>query len=401
MSALAGIRVLDFGRYVAGPYCATLLGDFGADVIRVERCEGGEDRWLVPVSDDGDGALFLQMSRNKRSLAYDPKACGSAEIIRRLVASADVVVVNVPPSALAKMGLDYESLAAIKPDIILANLSSFGATGPWKDRPGFDSVGQAMSGSQYLSGPGDVPYRSPITWVDHATAVYAAFAVMVALFERQNSGRGQEIDGSLLGSALAFSTTFLIEQALTGLNRTAIGNRSFLNGPTDTFATQDGFIVTQVVGDPIFRRWTELMDEPALLDDPRYATDELRGENGTELSESMARWAAGRTSEQALTQLADARIPAGPVLSPQQALDHEQVQAMGLIQPTKVPRMGVTAPLPRPPVNLSATPAEIRSPAPAVGEHSVEVLSEIGYGADEIAALEQAGAIASAKGTRP
>lgn len=394
MSALAGIRVLDFGRYVAGPYCATLLADFGADVIRVERCEGGEDRWIAPVAGEGDGALFLQMNRNKRSVAYDPKAPESVEIIRRLVASADVVVVNVPPSALAKMGLDYASLSAIKPDIILANVSSFGAIGPWKDRPGFDSVGQAMSGSQYLSGPGDVPYRSPITWVDHSTAVYAAFAVMIALFERQSSGRGQEIDGSLLGSALAFSSTFLIEQALGGLNRTAIGNRSFLNGPTDTFATRDGFIVTQVVGNPIFRRWAELMGEPELCADPRFATDDLRGDNGTELSARMARWTAERTNEQALTQLADARIPAGPVLSPQQALDHEQVQAMELIAPTAVPRMGVTVPLTRPPVNLSATPAQIRSPAPGVGEHSAEVLAEIGYGADEIAALGQAGAIA-------
>ena len=399
MSALSGIRVLDFGRYVAGPYCATLLGDFGADVIRVERREGGEDRWISPVADEGDGALFLQMSRNKRSLAYDPKAPESAEMIRRLLKTADVVVVNVPPGALAKMGLDYSSLCAIKSDIILANVSSFGAKGPWQDRPGFDSVGQAMSGSQYLSGPGDIPYRSPITWVDHSTAVYAAFAVMVALFEREKSGKGQEIEGSLLGSALAFSSTFLIEQALTGLDRTAIGNRSFLNGPTDTFATKDGFIVTQVVGNPIFKRWANLVGEPKWLDDPRFATDELRGDNGAELSERMARWVAGRSTDEALDELASARIPAGPVLSPQQALDHEQVRAMGLVEPTEVPRMGVTAPLTRVPVNLSATPAHIRSPAPDVGEHSAEILAEIGYSEQDIAALEQAGVIATVKRT--
>ena len=380
MSALSGIRVLDFGRYVAGPYCATLLADFGADVIRIERCEGGEDRWLVPVTEEGgDGALFLQMSRNKRSLAYNPKAPESAEMIRRLVASADVVVVNVPPSALTKMGLDYTSLSAIKPDIVLANISSFGPTGPWSERPGFDSVGQAMSGSQYLSGPGDIPYRSPITWVDHASALYAAFAVMIALFERQNSGKGQEIDGSLLGSALAFSSTFLIEQALTGLGRKAIGNRSFLNGPTDTFATKDGFIVTQAVGNAIFKRWVELVGMPELLEDERYATDELRGENGAELSDIMARWTQARTSEDALSELAAARIPAGPVLSPQQALDHEHVQAMGLIRPTAIPHLGVTAPLTLPPVNLSQTPAQIRTSAPDVGENSAEVLAEIGY----------------------
>ena len=393
MSALQGIRVLDFGRYVAGPYCATLLGDFGADVIRMERLEGGEDRWIAPVADTGDGALFLQMSRNKRSVAYDPKAEGSAAMIRRLIADADVVVVNVPPSALPKMGLDYASLKAIRPDIILANVSSFGPTGPWTDRPGFDSVGQAMSGSQYLSGPGDMPYRSPITWVDHATAVYAAFAVMVALFERQKSGKGQEIDGSLLGSALAFSSTFLIEQALTGINRTAIGNRSFLNGPTDTFATKDGHIVTQVVGNPIFRRWAQLMEEPHWLEDERYASDESRGENGVELSERMARWVAERTTDEALDQLAAARIPAGPVLSPQQAIEHEQVQAMGLFQEVADARIGKSVPLTRAPVNLSETPAEIRRPAPGVGEHSAEVLREAGYTDDEITTLASSGAI--------
>lgn len=393
MAALDGIKVLDFGRYVAGPYCATLLGDFGADVIRVERIEGGEDRWIAPVSDDGEGALFLLLSRNKRSLAYDPQAEGGAEIMRRLVASADVVVVNVPPSALPKMDLDYASLSALNADIILVNLSAFGPAGPWSERPGFDSVGQAMSGSQYLSGDGDVPFRSPITWVDHATALYAAFGVMVALFERAKSGRGQEIDGSLLGSALAFASTFLIEQALTGANRTAIGNRSSLNGPTDTFRTKDGFVVTQVVGNGIFARWAKLMGDPSLADDPRFADDTLRGINGAALSERMARWTTALTTEEALAALAAARIPAGPVLSPQQALDHPQVRGMGLFEPVRVDRLDLTVPLTRAPINLAATPATIRRAPPAIGEHSEEVLREIGYTDDDIAALEHAGAI--------
>ena len=165
---LENIRVLDFGRYVAGPYCATLLAEYGADVIRVEQPGGGDDRRIAPITEDGEGALFLQINRNKRSITLDPGSDSGREIMRRLIATADVVVVNVPDSALAKMGLDYQTLCAIRPDIILANISSFGPTGPWADRPGFDSVGQAMCGSAYLSGPGDVPYRTPITWVDQA-----------------------------------------------------------------------------------------------------------------------------------------------------------------------------------------------------------------------------------------
>lgn len=384
---LSGIRVLDFGRYVAGPYCATLLADFGADVIRVERPGGGEDRHVVPITAEGEGALFLQINRNKRSLTLDPGSAAGQQIMRRLIATADVVVVNVPDSALPKMGLDYATLTAIRPDIILANVSSFGPTGPWADRPGFDSVGQAMCGSAYLSGPGDVPYRTPITWVDHAAALYAAFGVMAALVERGKSGRGQQVSANLLGSALAFSSTYLIEQVVAQIDRTAQGNRSFVNGPTDTFRTIDGWVVTQVVGPALFKRWTKLIDEPQWLDDPRFATDELRGQNGAVLSERMQAWCAERTSAEALDQLAAANIPAGPVLSPREVLEHPQVQAMNAFVPVNVAGLDTELPLMRVPVNLSETPASIDSPPPAAGEHNRQILQELGFSAEEMAEL--------------
>ena len=390
---LEGIRVLDFGRYVAGPYCATLLGDFGADVIRVERRGGSEDRLIAPVTDKGEGAIFLQINRNKRSLTLDPNHPAASEILRRLTAGADVVVANVPTAALASMSIDYDTLCATKPDIILANISSFGPVGPWKDRTGFDSVGQAMCGAAYLTGEPDQPYRTPITWVDHATALYAAVGIMMALFERQRSGRGQQIDGSLLGSALAFNTSYLIEQAITGPDRTPIGNRSFVNGPTDMFHTRDGWIVTQVVGDPIFRRWTRLMNEPEWIVDPKFANDSLRGKNGALLSGRMAAWCAERTSEEALDALSSAGIPAGPVLSPRDVLAHPQVQAMGLFQAVSYPGLDAPAPLLRTPINLSKTPGEIRSPPPTVGEHNLEILTELGFTTEEIARFGEYGAI--------
>jgi crotonobetainyl-CoA:carnitine CoA-transferase CaiB-like acyl-CoA transferase len=389
MTSLQGIRVLDFGRYVAGPYCATLLADFGADVIRVERPGGGEDRYIVPITEEGEGALFLQINRNKRSIELDPGSESGRKIMQRLIATADVVVVNVPDDALRKMGLDYETLSAIRPDIILANISSFGPVGPWANRSGFDSVGQAMCGSAYLSGPGDTPYRSPITWVDHAAALYAAFGIMTALFERAKTGRGQQVCANLLASGLAFSSTYLIEQAVIEKDRAAIGNRSFVNGPTDTFRTKDGFIVTQVVGPVIFKRWTKLISEPQWLEDPRFATDDLRGENGVVLSERMQRWCDERTSAEALDQLAAANIPAGPVLSPRAALEHPQVQAMDLFVQTKLANGERSVPLMRTPVSLSATPSSIRSAPPGVGEHSQEILKELGFSEAEAALLSK------------
>lgn len=386
MTALTGIRVLDFGRYVAGPWCATLLADFGADVIRIDRVGGSEDRTVVPVTEDGEGALFLQVNRNKRSLSLDTREPDGREVMNRLIATADIIVVNVPHSALARSGLDLASLRMIKPDIILVNVSSFGRKGPWADRPGFDSVGQAMSGSAFLSGPGDIPYRSPVTWVDHVTAVYAAFGAMVALREREKTGKGQEVQGSLLGSAIACSATFMVEQAMTAPDRTAIGNRSFLNGPTDTFRTRDGFIVTQVVGDALFRRWARLMDEPHWLEDPRFATDALRGENGHLLSARMSDWCAEFTSDEALERLAAAAIPAGPVLSPRQTLGHPQVKAMDFFSANN-PDAGFP-PLMRAPLDLSETPASIRTRPPGSGQHNEDILTSIGYTVDQIAQLK-------------
>ena len=386
-ATLEGIRVLDFGRYVAGPYCATILGDFGADVIRIERRGGSEDRTIVPVTAAGEGTLFLQINRNKRSVTLDLRQPGAKAILERLVAGADVVVTNLPAPALPALGLDYETLRGWREDIILANISSFGPTGPWSDRGGFDSVGQAMCGSAFLSGGGETPIRSPITWVDHAAGLYAAVSVMMALYERQRSGRGQEVQASLLGAALSFSATYLVEQALTGIDRTAIGNRSFVNGPTDSFATSDGWIVTQVVGDPLFRRWATLIGEPEWLADPAFATDALRGINGARLSERMARWCAERTSAEALDALCAAGIPAGPVLSPQAALDHPQVQAMSLFERVAYPGLGQPAPLVRFPAEFSAAPPEIRTPPPSIGEHTREVLEELGFSGEDIHAF--------------
>ena len=396
---LAGIRVLDFGRYIAGPYCAALLGDMGAEVIRIERREGSEDRFVQPIvpgagsGEGGEGAMFLQMNRNKRGLTLDPMTETGRDIVRRLVATADVVVANLPPSTLKAMGLDYESLTAAKPDIILTTVSAFGHGGPYSERTGFDGVAQSMVGAAYLTGHPEEPVKSYAPWVDFGTASLSAFGTMAALMERARSGKGQIVESSLLSTALAYFNFHLIEQQLRQTNRVAIGNRSPYAGPADIVRTKDGWILVQVIGMPLFKRWAKLMGEDHWLTDPRFKDDLARGDNGKILSERTARWAAERTSEEALAELEKARIPAGPVYSPQETLDDPHIKAMNYLKPLDFPGLPGPAPVMETPLRLSRSPGTVRQRAPMLGEHTEAILGELGYSAAEIAAFHSEGII--------
>ncbi|MGB6086984.1 CaiB/BaiF CoA transferase family protein [Parvibaculum sp.] len=398
-AVLNGVRVLDFGRYIAGPYCAALLGDMGAEVIRIERREGSEDRFVQPIVPDagagegGEGAMFLQMNRNKKGLTLDPMTETGRGIVRRLVATADVVVANLPPATLKAMGIDYESLTASKPDIILTTVSAFGHGGPYSERTGFDGVAQSMVGAAYLTGHPDEPVKSYAPWVDFGTASLSAFGTLAALMERAQSGKGQVVEGSLLSTALAYFNFHLIEQQLRQTNRIAIGNRSPYAGPADIVQTKDGWILVQVIGMPLFRRWAKLMGEDHWLTDPRFKDDLARGDNGKILSERTARWAAERTTEEALAELEKARIPAGPVYSPQQALDDPHIQAMNYLKPIEFPGLPGAAPIMETPLRLSRTPGSIRERAPLLGEHTDAILTELGYTAEEISSFRAEGVI--------
>jgi crotonobetainyl-CoA:carnitine CoA-transferase CaiB-like acyl-CoA transferase len=315
------------------------------------------------------------------------------EVVRRLVATADVVVANLPPQTLTAMGLDYASLAAVKPDIILTTVTAYGRGGPYGDRVGFDGIGQAMSGAVYMTGTEEQPYRAAVPWVDFGTALHCAFGTMAALMARQATGKGQWVEGALLGTAVTLTNAMLIEQAVIGTNRVPTGNRGQTAAPADIFRTLDGWLLVQVVGQPLFRRWARLMGEEHWLADPRFKDDISRGEHGVILSERMARWCAGRTSAEALEALGKAQIPAGPVLRPQETLDHPQVNAMGFFQPVAFPGAPRPAPVARVPVDLSETPGAVRRRAPLLGEHTREILAELGYAPADIAALRQKGVV--------
>src|SRR3989475_245883 len=297
-NVLEGIRVLDFGRYIAGPYCAALLADLGADVIRIERIGGGEDRWVAPINEDGIGAMYVTMNRNKRGMTLDPSSPEGREIVKKLVATADVVVANLPPEVLRSLSLDLEGRRRVKPDIILTAVTAFGAGGPWSHKHGFDGIGQVMSGAAYMTGTLETPYRAAVAWVDCGTASLAAFGTLAALMERGKSGRGQKVEGALQ-----------------------------------------------------------------------------------------------RTPEQARQELEGAKIPAGPLYTPQQALDDAHIRRAGLLVDTEYPGVARRVPLAPTPVDLSDTPGRFRHRAPTLGEHTNAILGEIGYSAAEIDALRKKGVV--------
>lgn len=386
---LQGIRVLDFGRYIAGPFCATLLGDMGAEVIRIEKVDGSEDRFLSPVTEDGDGALFLQIARNKQSMTLNPMKPDGRGIVKKLVATADVVVANLPPDTLCAMGLDYDSLRAVRPDIILTMISAFGQGGPYANRVGFDGLGQAMSGSMYLTGTPEQPVRAWAPFIDFGTASFAAFGTMAALFQRAKTGKGQIVEGSLFNTGLTMMNGTLIEQHAIQRDRVASLNRAQTAAPADTFRTKDGWVLVQSIGGPLFKRWADLMGEDHWLEDPRFRDDISRGDNGAAISERLARWCAERSSGEVLAAMEEARLPAGPVMSPREVLEDPHIAAKGLFQATEYPGLPGAVPLMKTPVELSETPGEIRSRPPTLGEHTDRIMGDLGYSPQQITALRE------------
>jgi crotonobetainyl-CoA:carnitine CoA-transferase CaiB-like acyl-CoA transferase len=393
MTVLQGIRVLDYGRFIAAPWCSAILADMGADVIRVEKRDGGEDRWVQAVVAGGEGATFLQSNRNKRSLTLDSTTPEGAEITRRLVAGADIVIANMPAAAMRASGLDYETLRAVKPDIILGSATAYGEGGPLSDRVGFDGTGQVLSGATYRQGLPDLPIRTVVPYADFGTALTLAIGVMMALYHRQATGEGQHVEGALLPTTLMMANAFLIERDLLGVDKPRMGNRGTSVAPCDLYRVADGWVLVQVAGQPMFKRWCRLVDRLDLFDDPRLADDDLRWANGDVLNDLMQAWCDGRTKAEAMALLEAAKLPAAPMQSPQEVLDDPHVAAMGYLHRMDFPGASKPVPIIETPFRMSATPGSIRMRAPLLGEHTDEVLAEIGYSGADIDRLRTEGVV--------
>jgi crotonobetainyl-CoA:carnitine CoA-transferase CaiB-like acyl-CoA transferase len=390
---LEGIRVLDFGRYIAGPYAAMLLADFGADVIRIERRAGGEDRTLGPVTDSGEGGLFLNLNRNKRGMTLDPAHPDARQIVKRLVRGADVVVANLPIGVLRRLRLDYDALRETKDDIILVMASAFGPDGPYAERLGFDAIAQATSGAMGLTGFPDAPVRAVVPWVDYGTALHAAFGAMAALYHRAQTGQGQLIDVSLISTSVMFMTPLLSERTGKDVRRARQGNAGYWSAPNDAYETRDGWIVVPTIGDSMFRRWARLVGREDLIDDARFADDIARGDHYLLINDVMAQWCATRTRAEALDQLGQARIPCAPINDLGDVLADPQVQARGLLRGAAWPGNPRPVTIANPAVRLSETPGTVRQRAPLLGEHTDDILRELGFAAEQIATFRASGVV--------
>jgi len=393
MLPLEGIRVIDFGRFIAGPYCAMLLADMGADVIRVDRRKGSEDRYTGPVTKGGEGGAFLSLNRNKRSITLNPSKPQGKEVIRRLVKTADVVVANLPVGVMKKMGIDYESLKEIKPDIILGRISAFGPDGPYANRVGFDTIAQGMSGAMSVTGFEGAPVRAVVPFCDYGTALHTAFGIAMALMHRAKTGEGQIVDGALLATGVTFLQALLAELNVKGIKREQQGNAAFYSAPADTYRTKDGWVVVQTIGGDMFERWAKMVGREELVADPRFRDDLSRADHRETITQTMSAWTGARTTAEAMAEMEKARVPAGPVYGLDQVLDDPQVKAREMFQYVEYPDAEKPVPLADTPVRLSATPGGIRQRAPMLGEHTDEVLRELGYVAAEIAALRVAEAV--------
>ena len=376
---LEGVKVLDFGRYIAGPFCGALLADYGADVIRIERVNGSEDRFVTPVTEDGQGAMFLQLNRNKLGLTLNPTKEKGKEIIKKLVERSDIVIANLPEQTLKSMSLDYERLKVINPGIILTSNTAFGTSGPYAERVGFDGVAQAMSGAMDMTGDPDQPTKAYAPYVDFCSASLAAFGTVLAYLEKLKTGRGQRVQTSLLQTALTTTNNLLIEQELLDINRIASMNRAQTSGPSDTFQTKDGWILVQTVGQPLFERWVNLMGEEEWLDDERFKDDLSRGDNGHLISERMSEWCAERTSKEAIDELEKSRIPVGEVLRAQETLKERHIVEKGSFVKLSYPTLKEEYSVVGPAIELSENPGKIKHRSPELGEHNQQILMELGY----------------------
>jgi crotonobetainyl-CoA:carnitine CoA-transferase CaiB-like acyl-CoA transferase len=373
---LAGVRVLDFSRMLAGPFCTALLADAGADVIKVEGLEGDDSRHFSPRA-GGESCYFMMINRGKRSVSLDLKSASGRATAHALAARSDIVVENFRPGVAARLGIDFATLSAINPKLVYASISGFGQDGPLAHRPAYDIIAQAMSGIMSVNGPaGSAPNRVGESIGDIAAGLQATWAILAALHGRDRDGKGQHLDVAMVDSVFSLMVTSLSQYLFTGVVPGRIGNGHPMSAPLDSFAASDGHMIIAVANDGLFARLAAAMGMAEVAADPRFATDPARKANEAALRTIIEGWTLRHTVEAAVATLEAAGIPASPILSIDQVVSGVHATARGLVHTVDHKTAGPVPVVPQPVRFLGSGTLQAR-PAPLLGEHTEEVLAEL------------------------
>jgi len=392
---LTGLKVLDLTRVVAGPFCTMLLADFGADVIKVEAPDGDPSR-VTGIMGKGENPYFVNLNRNKRTITIDLKKEQGREIVRRMAQSTDVLVENFRPGVMDRLGLGYQVLSALNPSLIYAAITGFGKTGPYRDRPAFDFIAQALSGFMSLNGDHTMPYlRVGIPISDTVAGLYAAFGILAALRERERTGRGQEIQTAMVDGLISMFAFAAGAYFSTGELPPRNGNDHMVVAPYGLFNASDGPIAIAPSTEKNWQQLCSALSLENLMTDPRFDTAEKRRNHRREIHAIVDSAVAGRTRQEWITLLNRAGVPCGPVNNLAQAFSDPQILHQEMVIESAQP--GGPVKMPGFPVKLSLTPARLRTPSPQRGEHTLDVLQDIGYRDEEIQLLVRDGVVSASE----
>ena len=383
---LDDIRVLDFGRFIACPYCGMILGDMGAEVIRIERPGGEEDRTTGILGENGENMGFQSYARNKKAITLSLMNNEEGrKVFSDLVRVSDVVIHNFSPYAAKLMGLEYEKLKAIKKDIILSAVSCYGSDGPYSQRIGFDPIAQTMSGAMSIGGyPDKDPLRSHLPWVDYSTALANTVGTLLALRHRDDTGEGQKVDLALLGTAVSFMAPFIAEVEVIGQKRPLIGNRGAYMGPSSLFRCKDGFVYISTIMNSLWARLLKVIGHEELLEDKELYNDFQRFEHREKIDPLIHEWTAERTVDEVIIKMEESRIPCGRYQEVDEVSKDPHIQARKMIEYTDLEHPGLEkVPVCATPFKLSKTPGTVEKRAPRVGEHNKEIYQDLLKYSDE------------------
>ena len=391
---LQDIKVIDFSQILAGPFCTMLLADMGADVIKIEKPNGGDDtRRYGPPFIEGESAAFLTLNRNKRSIVLDLKSEQGIAIVRRMLEDADVMIHNFRPGVVDRMGLAFEDVSALNPAIVYCTVSGFGTTGPYSSRAGFDLVAQGMSGLMSINGfPGAPPAKVGVPMADLNTGMFCAYGILTAYINRLSTGRGQHVDASLIESGIAYTLYESATYFATGEVAGPLGSAHRMIAPYQAFATQDGYINIGAANQNNWERMCRAVGREDLLDDVRFASNPERMVSIDALTPIMEETFRTQTTGHWVKTLENAGVPCGPIYNIEQVYADPHVQSREMAVPLEHPKSGSISNI-GVAVKLSDTPGSVRTPAPLLGQHSEEVLTQFGYADKDVAAFRDAGVL--------